>query len=145
MDPKTNQHIQHEKSEDRQRERWNTMRAIEQGERPWQDHEGVMSVVAAVRDQEFPCSFETLRRDIGDREVVTTGHHKRSLDEVLDVIESKVDSRKDPLLADAKVPSLRDFESIVQHHWEAVRYNDVPEEQRPPKGGAGPQNRRTRR
>jgi hypothetical protein len=144
LDPKTNRNIQHEKSNDRQQERWEAMKAIEQGQKPWQEHEGVMSVVTAVRDCEFPCSFERLREDVGDREVVTTRNKTHTLGTVLDVLGSKVDPTKDPLMKGEEVPSLRDFESIVQRHWEAVQFYDVPDEQKSPKGGPGPQARRGR-
>lgn len=145
IDPEVNQHIQHEQSEDRQRERLEMRRQIEKGDAPWMEHEGILGVVTAVRDQEFPRTFDQLRRDIGDREVITMGKRTESLEDVLDVLEPHLDARKDHLLEDWGVPSLRDFHQIVQRHWEAVRFHNVPDEQRPRKGGAGPQDPRTHR
>jgi hypothetical protein len=145
MDPEINQHIQHERSMARQREREEVARRIENGEVPWQEQEGVMSVIAAVRDLEFPRSFDGIRSDAGNREVITTRHKTHPLTEVLDVVENHVKPGKDPVLEDGRIPSVQDFQEIVQHHWEAVRFHDVPEDERPPRGGAQPQDPRTHR
>jgi hypothetical protein len=145
LDPRLNQHIQHEQSEQRRMEREALMARVERGERPWQEHAGLMSVVTAVRDVEFPASFEQLRDEIGEREVITARDRVYPLEDVLDILEAKLNPDKDPLLEDGTVPSFRDFHEIVQRHWEAIRFENIPDEQKPARGGAQPQDPRTRR
>ncbi len=144
IDPVINQHIQQEQSQRRQREREEYERRVQDGEMPWRESSGIMSVLNAVRDREFPCSFDRLRMEIGDREVVTAKGRGHPVSEVLDVVEPRLDPEKDPLLEDWSVPSIKDFEGIMQRHWEAVQYDDVPDDQKPVRGGANPHDPRTR-
>lgn len=144
IDPVINQHIQQEKSEQRMREREEYERRIQNGEKPWRESAGVMSVMNAVRDCAFPCTFDQLRQDIGDREVITSKGNGHPVSELLDVVEARLDPEKDPLLEDWSVPSIRDFQGIMERHWEAVRFEDVPDEHKPARGGAQPQDPQSR-
>lgn len=126
MDPKENQHFQHEQSQQRQDEIEKARQRIEGGEKPWEEEPGVMSVVDAVRDLHFPKKIDEIREKVGDREVYTSGDIKMPLDKVLGKLKED------------QFTSLQDFQTAVQKHWQGIEYEELPEDQRAqPGSGTG--------
>lgn len=136
MDPNENQHRQREESRQREFERENA----KETERPEPHKIGIMSAVDAVRDIDFPKSFDDLKDTAGGREVRTSGKHKYPLSSILDRVGEQLNEH-DPVSADGRIPSLMDFQQVMQRHWGAVQWMEVPEEQRPEQGGLQPQDR----
>ncbi|HVL87133.1 MAG TPA: hypothetical protein VM681_03860 [Candidatus Thermoplasmatota archaeon] len=110
-----------EQSLRREREIQQTRERVEQGERPWQEHTGVLSVVAAVRDLRFPTTVEDVAQEAGDREVRISERTQLPLRRVLGKLKD-----------DTQFVSVGDFQTAVQTHWEGIRNLEVPPEQWPP-------------
>ena len=121
MDPNLQQHIAQEQSLQRERERQAALERIQRGEKPWEQSRGVVSVVDAVRDCRFPCGVQELADQAGDREVCITEADRIALRRVLGKLKD-----------DTFFASIKDFQTVVQKHWEGIRNLTVPPEQWPP-------------
>lgn len=102
----------------RERERQAADRRVSEGERPWENERGVLSVVDAVRDREFPMTLEEIVSEVGDREVYTS----KDIHFPLAYVALK--------LKEKEFTSLGDFQTAVQRHWEGIEQLEVPEEQK---------------
>jgi predicted GNAT family acetyltransferase len=120
MDPKAQQHIVQEQSEQRQHEREEARRRVQDGEEPWTEARGVLSVVEAVRDVAFPMDARELAYQVGDREPVVAEGHPIALRRILGKLKD-----------DTHFESLKDFQTAVMRHWEGIRNLTVPPEQWP--------------
>ena len=130
MDPKENQARQHEASAQRAAEREAAARRGEQGEEPWSEEQpGIVAVVDAVRDQEFPTTLDRLAERVGERRVPTQKDVTLPMRDVLGKLKED------------EFQSVRDFQRAVHRHWEGIRFLAVPDEQRPAGGGPQPQQR----
>jgi hypothetical protein len=109
MDPHVNQELQHERSQQRREEREAARERIAKGETPWLAEAGVMSLVDAVRDLEFPKRIDEVLAQAGDRDVCTSPDVRLPLAYVL------------PKLDEPAFTSLRSFETAVQRHWAGIR------------------------
>lgn len=114
--------------EDKQaeRERADAQRRVAQGEAPWQTHEGVMAAVAAVRDVKFPATADEIVKKAGERDITASARLVVPIAEIL------------AHMPERRFESIADFQTALQKHWQAIRFLEVPEEQRSPRGGFQP-------
>lgn len=132
MQGDVNRHHEHELSQDRQDQREAAARRIVEGERPWDEEQGVLSVVDAVRDIQFPADRAAIKEQAGSREVHPSS---RLTLPVADVLEK---------LPDRRFESIRDFQTSLQKHWQGIRVLELPREQRSPEGGPRPAQKEAR-
>lgn len=102
-------HHEHELSRDRQEQRESAARRIAEGERPWDEEQGVQSVVDAVRDVEFPANRAAIAEQAGMREVHPSSRLTLPISDILDK------------LPDRRFESIRDFQTSLQKHWQGIR------------------------
>lgn len=115
--------LYHELSAQREQERQAARDRIDQGDPAWHHEMGIMAAVEAARDFRFPLTSEELTAQAGDRYVQATRALTLPVAEILSHMPEQ------------HFASLRDFERAVQKHWQAIRYLEVPEDQRSPRGG----------
>lgn len=124
--PPSTDDLQHELSQQRERERQAARESIERGDEPWHHETGVVAATDAVRDVQFPMSNEDLAALVGDRYIQASDRLTLPLAEILAHIP------------ETEFVSIRQFERAVQKHWAAIRFLEVPDEQRSPRGGRAP-------
>lgn len=116
MDPAVNQELQHERSHRRQEEREIARALIARGDAPWERETGILSLVDAVRDLEFPKRIDEIAAEAGERDVRPARDVKLPLAYVL------------PKLAEREFHSIRSFEAAIQRHWQGIRALEHPDE-----------------
>lgn len=121
---------QTEISRERETERTEAKRRIAEGDPPWDHEVGVVAVVDAVRDQRFPTTSQHLAQDAGQRYIRASDRLTVPLSEIL------------AHMPERDFETIKEFQRAVQKHWPGVRYLEVPEEQRSPKGGFQPTQRK---
>lgn len=123
------EHLQHEQSQQRQVERAQAAARQQSGEMPQLLEPGIQSVVDAARDLGFPSTKQEVLDVAGERPVRTSADVTMPLAAVLDKVS------EDEFL------SLRDFETAVLRHWEGVKREERPPEQRQQDSGADVEER----
>lgn len=103
-----------QEGEQRQRERAQAERRRREGEEPAREEPGVLSVVDAVRDVEFPATLREIQEKVGHRDVRPSPDVTLPLAYVL------------PKVREDAFSDIGQFEAAVLRHWAGIRALEAP-------------------